>query len=457
MFLTGRMYRAIVVFALFAASIAVVVAWWTVRPAPPKRIVMSAGAPGGAYLQFAQRYAEVLARDGVTVEIRPSPGSVENLRRLRLPRTDPQAADVAFLQSGTVPEADRSGVIGLGHLYYEPAWLFERRDLGNAQITALAGRRINVGPEGSGSRALALNVLRVATIDQAGLELLSMEPEAAAVALRRGDIDGVFLVAKIDAPVVSALLSAPEVSVVSWQHAEAFQRRLPDVSKITVPAGVLDLKAGVPDSDVVTIAARATLAAQEDLHPALIYLLVKAAKEIHGGPALLNAAREFPTVRGIAEIDVPEEVEQLYSSGPPFLYRYLPYWLANLLTRLWVLAIPLMAVLAAASNWLARLLTMRPALRVQGLYHRAKSVEAKVAAARPGIDVAVVQAEIDDILAQADLLKVPASLLKPHYELRGRLRLICADMELARARLSKLQGDAPSGTDAPAPSMAKQG
>ena len=374
---SAKIYRATIGVALLLVGIGLAVAWWTVRPAPPKRIVLSAGAAGGAYLAFAQRYADVLARDGVSVEIRASPGSVENLRRLRLPQSDPQAADVAFLQSGTVPETERAGVIGLGSLYYEPAWLFMRRDLGDVQVTGLAGRRISVGPQGSGSRALALSVLRVAAIEQTGLQLLSLEPEAAAAALRRGEIDGAFLVAKIDSPVVRALMSAPEVHVVSWQRAEALQRRLPDVTKITVPAGVLDLQAGVPQSDIVTIAARATLAAREDLHPAIIYLLVKAAKEIHGGPALLNAAREFPNVRDIAEVDVPEDVEQLYQSGPPFLYRYLPYWLANLLIRLWVLAIPLAAVSAAASSWLPRLLTLRPSMRVETLYRRANDQPAR--------------------------------------------------------------------------------
>jgi TRAP transporter TAXI family solute receptor len=269
MLLSGRAYRAMIFLALFAAGIALAVAWWTVRPAPPKRIVLSAGAMGGAYLNFAQRYAEILARDGVTVEVRMSPGSIENLRRLRLPAADPQAADVAFLQSGTVPENERAGVIGLGYLYYEPAWLFMRRDLDGLQVADLTGKRINVGPQGSGSRARALSVLRVATIEPAGLQLMNLEPEPAAAALRRGEIDGAFLVAKIDAPVVRELFSAPEVHVVSWQHAQALQRRLPDIVKVTVPAGVLDLKAGIPGSDIVTIAARATLAAREDLHPAI--------------------------------------------------------------------------------------------------------------------------------------------------------------------------------------------
>jgi uncharacterized protein len=447
MLLPGRIFRAVIALGLLLTAIALAVAWWTVRPAPPKHIVLSAGAAGGAYLGFAQRYAEILARDGVSVEVRTSQGSVENLRRLRLPHGDPQAADVAFLQSGTVPENERAGVIGLGYLYYEPAWLFLRRDMGDAQVTNLAGRRINVGPEGSGSRALALNVLRLADIDPAGLQLLGLDPEAAAAALRRGDIDGTFLVAKIDAPVVRTLLSAPEVNIVSWRRADAMQRRLPEVTKITVPAGLLDFRAGVPERDIVTIAARATLAAREDLHPAIVYLLVKAAKEIHGGPALLNAAGDFPSLKGFTEIDVPEDVEQLYQSGPPFLYRYAPYWLANLFMRLWVLAIPLLALGAIASDWLPRLMTLGPTIRVHGLYLQAKALEARIAAAKPGTDWSAVRSGIDEILVQADSLKMPQSLLKPHYELRGRLQLIRTDMESARARLLKLQEDQAGGID----------
>lgn len=432
---SGQWLRWAVIGGIFLLGLALALAWWAVRPAPPTSLVLSAGAAGGAYLEFAQRYAAILARDGVRVEVRTSAGSLQNVQRLRLPSADPQAADVAFIQSGTTPADQRTGLVALGHLYYEPAWLFVRRPLGDMSVVDFAGKRINVGAEGSGTRALALGVLQAARIDPASMTLLDLEPMAAVDALRAGQIDGMLLVAKADAPLVRSLLQSKEVVAVSWPRAEALQRLLPEVRKITVPAGVVDFKGNVPERDLNTIAALATLVARDDLHPALSFLLVRAAREIHGGPGLLNAAHEFPSIRALAEFDVPDEVRRQYESGPPLLYRYLPYWLANLLMRLWVLVIPLLAVAAVASNWLPRLLTMGPALRVQRLYWRVKAVEARAAGAEAQASPQAVRREIDALRGQVDTMRVPATMFGAHYDLRRQLRLLREDLDAAGALL----------------------
>lgn len=422
--------------AVFLAGVGLVASWWAVRPAPPRSIVFTAGSEGGAYLEFAQRYAQILARDGVRVEVRTSEGSIENLQRLRRPSADPQAADVGFIQSGVVPSDERAGLIALGRLYYEPSWLFVRRSLGDVTLVALEGKRINIGPQGSGTRALAMAVLRAANVDPASLQLLDLDVTAAAAALRAGSIDAVLFVAKADAPVVRELLAAPEVLAVSWPRADALQRRLPEVRKVVVPAGVVDFRRPEPERDVTTLAALATLVARDDLHPAIAFLLVRAAREIHGGPGLLHSAGDFPTIQGLTEFDVPEDVARLYAGGPPFLYRVLPFWLANLLMRLWVLAIPLAAVAAVASDWLPRLLMLPAQMRVQKLYRRVKELEARavkaVVLARGKEELL---AEIEALGTQIDAQRAPVTMLKTHYDLRRQLNLLREDLAAAAARL----------------------
>jgi hypothetical protein len=211
---------------------------------------------------------------------------------------------------------------------------------------------------------------------------------------------------------------------------------LPDVRKVVVPAGVIDIKGNIPDRDLDTIAAQATLVAREDLHPALAFLLVRAAREIHGGPGLLNAAHEFPTVRGLAEFEVPDEVTRLYESGPPFLYRYLPYWLANLLYRLWILVLPLAAASAIASDWMPRLLTLPSSMRVQGLYRRVKAVEARLATAdaADAAERGSLAGEIEALRSELDTMRVSTSMLRSHYDLRKQLRLLREDLDRASER-----------------------
>jgi len=72
-------------------------AWRFVNPAPPRTVRMAAGAEGGAYLESAKRYREILARDGITLEIQVTSGSVQNLQLLRM---GDRGVDVAFVQGG---------------------------------------------------------------------------------------------------------------------------------------------------------------------------------------------------------------------------------------------------------------------------------------------------------------------------------------------------------------------
>ncbi len=125
-----------------------------VGPPPPDRISLATGQAGGAYQAFGERYAELLIREGITVELRESAGSVENLQLL-----DNGEVDIGFVQSGLAGEFATSDVVGLGTLYLEPLWLFLRKDLAPEDIGSLAGQRIAIGVSGSGTRAIAVETL----------------------------------------------------------------------------------------------------------------------------------------------------------------------------------------------------------------------------------------------------------------------------------------------------------
>jgi TRAP transporter TAXI family solute receptor len=400
--------------------------WLLVKPAPPREIVFTAGSPGGAYHAFAERYAKVLARSGVRVVVEPSRGSIENLARLT-GKAGPRR-DVGFVQSGIASPEDRESLVALGTVFHEPLWVFHRPELRPDGLRSLRGLRVNIGPEGSGSRALALRVLEVTGIDATSATFSDMPLGDAAAALERGDIDAMLQVAAADAPVVARLMRSPRVKLMSLAQADALVRRIPAIAKVVLPAGVVDLAASVPAQDVVTVSSMATLVAPEDVHPAIAYLLVRAAQELHSGPGLLNPGREFPSIKIAQEYEVPEDVERLYASGPPFLYRHLPFWLANLLTRLWVLVIPIGAVLVSATDWLPRLLGWRGMQRINAIYRDAMRLEADARRLAGGGLDADQRADLDRRLAalraRVDDARLPRSLIKAKYEARGHLDLV---------------------------------
>ncbi|HLO64575.1 MAG TPA: TAXI family TRAP transporter solute-binding subunit, partial [Azonexus sp.] len=256
------------------------VAFQFVQPAPPKRIVITTGGQAGAYYQFAQRYAAILARNDITLEVRESAGSLENIERLQK-----DEAQVGFVQGGVVmpkedPDAaDDSGLLSLGSLFYEPVWVFYRGERELTRLTDLRGKRIAIGQEGSGVRQLAQQLLQANEIP-AGDHLVPLSGLKAAEELQQGRIDAAFVIAAENAPVVQVLLRSPGIKLMSFAQSGAYQRRFPFLTKLTFPHGVADLVRDFPPQDIKVLAPTANLIVRDDLHPALQMLILQAAAEV---------------------------------------------------------------------------------------------------------------------------------------------------------------------------------
>jgi TRAP transporter TAXI family solute receptor len=455
MSMTSRTSRGWIFLVVLVVAFAAAALWKFAKPSAPSRIVMATGPAGGAYAVFGKRYAEILKRDGVTLELRESKGSIENIALLQDTNND---IEVALLQSGVASEKQREDLISLGSLFYEPLWVFYRMPVTtNAKdniaaldrITQLRGKRLGVGAQGSGTRPVVQALLEANDINASSATLIEAAPRDAAAMLQRGELDAIFLVAAADSPLVIELLSAPGgaqgIRLMNMATADAYSRLVPSLVKITIPRGVIGLNKDIPAQPVDTVAATATLIAMEKLHPAIAYLFVKAAKEVHGGGGILHAQREFPSVSKYQEFEVPEQVDQLYKNGTPFLYRHLPFGMANLAMRLWVLLIPLGAILISASDFLPKLMGAKMNMRVSALYQDARKLEFEIIAAAHknnhiGAEMNQRFRERLSLLdARADQLKGPSSTAKTWYELRSHLQLV-------HDRLDGLQSSASSST-----------
>ena len=132
----------------FAAAVAILAGAGVLifETLPPRTVVMATGAEGGANHELGLRYQEILAKAGVKLQLQTTTGSMENLARLGDPHSGVQ---VGFLQGGTTTKKESPELQSLGTIFYEPLWMFIRSDVGN-NIQALRGRRVSIGPEGSG-------------------------------------------------------------------------------------------------------------------------------------------------------------------------------------------------------------------------------------------------------------------------------------------------------------------
>ena len=357
--------------------VACVVAYIVVDPAPPRHVVLATGQDNSAYEEFGRKYAAVLARDGIKVDLQRSLGSEDNLQRL----VDGKA-DIAFVQSGSTSEAqaERRGLMSLGSLFTEPVWLFLRtrdangRRLDIHSLTQLKGLRVNLGPEGTGVPKLFRQVLAVNGLEPGQLTISSLENTPATVELLAGRIDGLVFSSAPEAPLIQMLLQTPGIRLFNFRQAEAYTRRLPFLTHVVLPRGIVDIGRDIPAQDVHLIAPTATLVAREGLHPALVDLFVKAATEIHGGTGWFQQQGQFPSPR-YTEIPVAREAAKYYRDGPPFLQRYLSFWLANLFDRLWVVVVALAALIIPLSKIVPPLYVWRIRSRVYRWYGELRAVE----------------------------------------------------------------------------------
>src|SRR5690242_1172101 len=238
-------------------------AYHFVKPAPPKKIVMATGKREGGYAYFAQRYRDLLAKDAVILELRETEGAVENVALLTAEDSD---VDVAFVQGGTAFAANAPHLVSLGSVYYEPLWVFYRGPVIH-DVGPLQGKKIAIGPFESGTRALALQLLSVNGTVLPPTALLSLGGKDAAEALQSGSIDAAFLVSPAESPLIEKLAKEPKLHLLSFERADAYSRRFPYLTELTLPKGVFDFMANVPAENIKLLSPTANLIAKDTLHP----------------------------------------------------------------------------------------------------------------------------------------------------------------------------------------------
>jgi TRAP-type uncharacterized transport system substrate-binding protein len=409
--------------AAIVVTVAVLAGLWfalaLLRPLPPRVVVMTTGPDGSATAEFAERYRTAFARVGVELKLQPSAGGIENLARLRDPKS---GVSVGFVEGGLARAGDDANLASLGTLFYEPVWFFIRAATPDKKLKFLAGKRMSIGPKGSGTREFALRLLAMNGIDSNALTMLPYSPSEAADKLIGGDLEAAVMVTSWDSPAVRRLGASTEAHLLSFPRADAYVALYPTISKLILPQGVFDMANDRPAADVALIAAKASLVIRNDLHPSIQYLLLDAAREIHGTPGIFQKAGQFPAAEAI-DLPLSEQARNFYTSGRPFLQRYLPFWLAVFVGQLLVLLIPVVGVLYP-------LLRLAPALygwsmrrRIFRLYGELKFLEDELE--RRGVDAAAdLRSQLDRLEARVNHLKVPLAFRQLQYTLRLHIGIV---------------------------------
>jgi TRAP-type uncharacterized transport system substrate-binding protein len=387
---------------------------------PPHRIVMATGPEGDAYHEIGERYREALARANIEVQLRPTAGSVENRALLRDPDS---GVSVGLIEGGVGTGGESSDVESLGTIVYEPLWWFRRREIEGAGADILRGRKVSIGTEGSGTRALSLLLTKLAGAE-GQFEALALGPRAAADRLLAGDIDVAFIMTSWESPIVRQLLADEGIALTGFPHADAIVAIYPFLTKVVVPRGVVDLAKEQPPSDVTLIATKASLVVRRDLHPAIQYLLLNAAAKIHAGPSIFNRPNQFPAAEAV-DIPLSDEALRFYKSGMPFLNDYFPFWMAALIGKLIILLIPILGVLYPMTRFLPRLYDWAMRSKLLRMYGELRMLEDEMAMAqRNSVEKNRLIQRLDDLEERANHLRMPLAYASMVYMLQHHIGLV---------------------------------
>ena len=410
--------------ALFAVSVWVSLEWFS--PTPPRVVTMATDAESSPSGEITERYREILARDGIELRLIQTAGAVDSVARLR----DPQSGiSIAIVPSGITNARESPGLVSLGTLFYEPLWFFYHGRERLSTRESLRNQTISIGAEGSGTRALSVEFLaRAGIIDEQITKLVSLPPQVAAERLLHGEIDAAIMLAPWGSAPIRKLLAADNVHLFNIRHADAFVALYPYLSEVVLPAGVGDMAKRRPPDNVVLLAPKASLVVREDLHPAIQYLLLKAAGQIHSEPELFRRAGQFPAAESI-DLPLSDNALQYYKSGRPFLQQHLPFRLAVLAQQVLVLLIPVFGVLYPLLRFVPAVYGWTMRHRVFTLYGELRFLEEELHTRAAQADKADLAARLDRLEERASRFRVPTAFRPLLYTLRLHITLVRQRLE----------------------------
>ena len=410
---------------LLVCAVIIWAALYLISSAPPRRLTISSGPLGSSFDSIAQRYGKILARSGIKLIVIPSQGSLDNLKRMSSPKSD---VDIALVQSGLTSgtDAENDDLESLGSMFYQPLLIFYRSPKALQKLSELSSQRIAIGPEGSGTRYLALALLKANEIEpQGATQLLSLEGEAARAALLHKQVDAIFLTGdSASSATIREMLHADGVRLFDFPQADAYVRRFPYLSKLTVPAGAFDLGENLPPDHISLLAPTVELISHSNLHPALCDLLIEAATQIHGHGSVLQSAGQFPSP-SIHTFPISSEAARYYKSGDrSFIYRYLPFGLASLLSRLLVVIVPLLVVIIPSLRYLPLLYRWRIDSRIHHRYGELMELERQTLGTLSDERRAELLKRLEAIEKSVISRKMPGSHAEQVYVLREHIDFV---------------------------------
>ena len=389
-------------------------------PAPPSKVVMATAFKGASFEYYGRQYRDIFARSNVKLELLETAGSVENVALLQDPKSGVQ---ITFVTGGVSDGKHAPGILSLGTVYNQPYWIFYSSTEPLDRLSQLKGKRIAVGPEGSGTRLSAEKILGKGGVNSETATLLPFAGLAAVKALSDKKVDAVWIIGSPDATAVKSFLENPDVRLLGFPMAEAYTRIFPELVRLVLPKGVVDVDRTIPADDVQLIGTTSKVLVRSDLHPEIVELLLQTMTETHSGPEIFQRSGEFPNGMD-AEYPVAATAIDYYKNGPSYLRRHLPLWLSVHVQRAIAVLVAGVAIGLPLFHYLPLLYKWNMRRRLLYWYGQLKALEASFDASPSDKHLLEKQIEIERIEDAVSRIRFPLTFTDQLYNLRSHIDIV---------------------------------
>jgi len=334
-----------------------------IEPATEKKLTIATGRDTGVYFQYAQRYKLLLEKEGIDVKIVQTAGSIEALKLL-----NEKKVDIGFVQGGTASLDDKKNLQSIASIYFEPLWIFVRASTTEVKyLNELSKMRLSIGEVGSGTIALAQQLLAQSSVDIESSTIMNLNPNAAYKAFKNNKIDAFFTVLSPQSELIKEMLQDRDLKLVNLQRSAAIAKYFPFLKSYKINEGGIDLKENIPNSDIVLLTTTATLVTHKDVDDTLVRLVaIKVKEESQQGSF-------FPSIDYL-EIPIHKDAAHYLLEGESFLEKFFPYWIASNLDRLKFLIIPLFTLMLPLLKGFVPIYRWRSRSKIYRWYRRVDEV-----------------------------------------------------------------------------------
>lgn len=408
------------------------------RPIPPGVVTLAVGQPGSTYEQIGQRYKEIFAREGVTLQLVNTKGSRENLE---MAADGSSPVNAGLLLGGVAHKGEYPTLYSLGSVDYLPLWLFYRGPAlsGLDALSYFKGKPVAIGLEGSGTEMLLKKMLAMRGFhlkaDDENFRRLSHAQ--AMEQLLDGRIVAMAIVDGFDSSTIQTLLAHPELKIFDFAYASAYVKHMPYLETVVIPRGSLNLIKLDPPDDIHMIASTVTLLVEKTMHPAIQQLFLAATDEIGDeNNQFFGKGDTFPAYID-RSIPLSPVAKRYYDKGAPWLSGLMPFWIVSYIDRMWLLALGILAVVLPFFRLVPNYRLFRSRMLISDAYDEIRQVESRMYQAAHISELSYLAERLDALEEEIGDFWISSDETNRFYTMKSALELVRREIDVRIRQLEE--------------------